>query len=111
MSISKCDAEKETKLRPLGDVVELVQAMGLNVTYAYDDLAFIEHNAFLFRFDEGRKLSLFFNEDCPEEDAKKLEQQIVSLSRKGNLSVNRRGIFSMKQIDGESNLEIRLIDA
>ena len=45
--------------RPLGIAKEIIEATGLNVTYTYDDLVFIEHNPIIIQFDDKNK-GLFF---------------------------------------------------
>lgn len=40
-------------LRPLGIVKEIVEAAGMGISYVYDDLVFVDHNAFLLQFTDG----------------------------------------------------------
>lgn len=46
-------------LRPLGKVKELVESVGMGLSFAYDDLVFPEHNAFLLQFGEESGSLLF----------------------------------------------------
>jgi hypothetical protein len=39
--------------KPLGQVKELVESLGMEVSYAYEDLVFLQHNSFLLQFDDG----------------------------------------------------------
>ena len=36
----------ETTERPLGTVMQLLEELGHEVSYAYDDLVFVNHNGF-----------------------------------------------------------------
>ena len=52
-------------LKPLGRVKELVESVGMEITYAYDDLVFLQHNAFLLQFGEdGKSLIVHTNEEA-----------------------------------------------
>lgn len=98
------------KIRPLGHVLELVADLGHEVTYAYDDLVFVNHNAFLFQIDdEGKMVSLYFNEDCPENEADDLTKSIVAAAGKKGLNVVRRGNYSLKQ-RAKDNIEIKFFE-
>lgn len=39
-------------LKPLGRVKDIVEAAGMTISYVYEDLVFIDHNAFLLQFTE-----------------------------------------------------------
>ncbi|HHB76330.1 MAG TPA: hypothetical protein ENK84_07280 [Desulfobulbus sp.] len=39
-------------LRKLGVVREIVESVGMEISHAYDDLVFLNHNGFLLQFDE-----------------------------------------------------------
>ncbi len=105
---TSCDDETDQNksIRPLGELIQLAQEMSLDVTYVYDDLVFIEHNAFMFQFLDNGIIALFFNQECPEADAKRIESQILLLGRQKNLTIKKKGTFTMKQKEGEENLDI-----
>lgn len=46
--------------RPLGYIREVVNQLGLEVTYIYEDLVYIEHNAFLLQMGDRGKSHIFF---------------------------------------------------
>ncbi|HSH14339.1 MAG TPA: hypothetical protein VLA15_11330 [Desulfurivibrionaceae bacterium] len=39
-------------LYPLGKVKQIVEAVGMDISYAHEDLVFLEHNAFLLQFTD-----------------------------------------------------------
>ena len=64
-------------LKPLGIVKEIVESAGMRISYAYDDLVFIEHNAYLLRFtDESNELVVHVNNEA---DKSAIQDDIVRL--------------------------------
>ena len=57
---------EKIQFRPLGETRTIIEEMDLEITHVHDDLVFIQHNAFLLRFDDECENNLFlhFNEDC-----------------------------------------------
>jgi hypothetical protein len=91
-----------TKFQPLGKVANMVETMGLEVTYAYEDLAFIQHNAFLIQFtDDDSKLLVHFNEECPVGDRADLTTILSGRAGELNLTLTFSGTFSMNQNEND----------
>lgn len=64
--------------RPLGKITALLADLGLEVTYAYDDLVFVQHSAFMIRFTEDPvMLKLFINTECDAHTANEVAANIV----------------------------------
>jgi hypothetical protein len=64
--------------RPLGKITALLADLGLEVTYAYDDLVFVQHSAFMIQFtDEPERLKLFVNTECDPEQANEAAENII----------------------------------
>lgn len=75
------------------------EATDLDIAYAYDDLVFPEHAAFLIEFDEesDKKLYCYFHVDClPDSKAKILDQLTLSFKKRGCVLVSK-GLFSLNQ--------------
>jgi hypothetical protein len=87
--------------------VIIKEATGLDITYAYEDLVFPEHMAFLIQFDDNnaKKLFCFFHSDCDPGDKKDIYIQLVKASSENNFNLEDKGIFNFKQ-KGE-DIEIR----
>lgn len=52
-------------IKPLGKLKELVESAGMGVSYAYEDLVFLDHNAFLLQFgDDGRTVIIHTNSEA-----------------------------------------------
>ena len=100
----------ETPLRPLGTVIQLLEELGHEVTYAYDDLVFVNHNGFLLQFENtGSVLNLFFNQTCPKKEVDTVEQTIIPAADKKGLSIIRKSQYTVTEQSNE-NLQIEFFD-
>lgn len=58
--------------RPLGALKMILEGLGEDITYAYEDLVFVHHNHYLLQFGEtGDQLIYFTNVDTPAGEASK----------------------------------------
>lgn len=53
-------------LRKLGVVREIVESVGMNIGHAYDDLVFLDHNAFLLQFHDDLD-TMIIHQNCEAE--------------------------------------------
>lgn len=99
------------RLRPLGIAKEIIQATGLAVTYTYDDLVFIDNSPFIIQFDDknAKNLKLFFNVDCEEKAADKLEKQLTVAAEEREFTIKKSGEFEMNQKKGSDEIEIKFL--
>lgn len=94
--------------RPLGILKNLMENLGFQVTHCYEDLVFIEHNAFMLRMEEkGENVSLLFN---TESDVDKRDEIAALLKTEGkthNLVISCSGTYQItpNETDGTINLE------
>ena len=96
--------------RPLGIISAMIAEMELEVTYAYEDLVFISHNAFLLRMGEkGGDVFLYFNQNCEFENRGVILQTITELGALRGLEVLDSGTFEMEPRD-DDQLEIRFVE-
>lgn len=83
--------------RPLGLVKDMLAGMGLGLTYAYEDLVFVEHNAFLLQFtDADETVGLYVNADCPDDQMAGLVAEATRAGAVVGLTVAMRGRYEMK---------------
>jgi len=94
--------------RPLPQAEEIVAATGLNVTYPFDDLVFVEHNPFLLRFDDDlfNFIYVHFNVDCHEDDKKQLLQTMENKAFELGMKAILASSYTMKQKEGVEEIEI-----
>lgn len=86
------------------------EATGLDLTYAYDDLAFPEHMAFLIQFNDTDEKSLFcyFHNDCNPEDQKQLFEALTKVASKEKITLENRGSFVLEQKGEEVEISFSL---
>ena len=94
--------------RPLGLVKDMLGSMGLAITYAYEDLVFVEHNAFLLAFEEGA-VGLHLNVDCPPEEADALVERATAAGAAVDLTVLPRGRYELSADDDGGTLALRFL--
>ncbi len=97
--------------RPLGHIREMVNALGLEVTYIYEDLVYVEHNAFFLQMGErGELINLYFNTESDPGERDAITGQLERAGRARELSIQRKGTFTMSQVPGEERIEIVFLD-
>lgn len=101
-----------TVIRKLTQIKELIEEIGFNISYPFDDLLFVESNAFLIQFDDSKVNSFFiyFNEDLDSLAAKELGNKITSLAHTKKVQIKLEGKFQLTQKKGsDEELELRFI--
>ena len=89
--------------KPLGIITAILADLGLEVTYAYDDLVFIQHSAFLLQLtDEPKTLKLFTHSDCDVKEANTVVSNIVLSFDQSGFIVNPSGRYTLKQNEDET---------
>ena len=99
------------KFRPLGIAKEIIQSAGMEVTYTYDDLVFIEHNPIIVQFDDKNKknLIIYFNVDCEDSAAEKIEKKLNDAATEREFTITISGEFEIAQKKGVEEIEIKLL--
>jgi len=93
--------------RPLGLIRDIVETLGLNVTYTYDDMVYIEHNAFLLRMGEqGEQVHLYFNSESDEQEREKITADLRTAGKKHQINILRSGTYTMTAIVEKESIEI-----
>lgn len=75
------------------------EATMLDVMYAYEDLVFPEHGAFLIQFDDSKEKNLFcyFHEDCNAENAASIFRGLSETAKKEKFTIEKKQSFTMEQ--------------
>jgi len=80
--------------RQLGKITAFLANLDLEVTYAYDDLVFVQHSAFILQFtDDPVQLKLFINTECDPTEANHTASNIILEFDKGGFTVTPVGRF------------------
>ena len=75
------------------------EATDLDITYAYDDLVFPEHVAFLLQYapESDTQLYCFFHVDCFPEAKTEIFNQLNHSFRKRGCQLTSKGSFTLAQ--------------
>lgn len=98
------------EFRPLGKVLDVIESTGFKVSYPYDDLIFVEGNAFIVQFELGSNdsLALYFNQEIEKEAIGRIESMLGSKAKVNGFHLKNRGFFSLKEKqDAEEELELQ----
>ncbi|WP_372653165.1 hypothetical protein [Draconibacterium sp.] len=96
--------------RDLEAVRQIVnEATGLDISYAYEDLVFPEHGAFIIQFNEKStdKLHCYFHEDCIAKDAATIFANLKNETEKRKCELLRGGAYNFEQVG--DNIQIRFL--
>jgi len=92
-----------TAAKPLGKITAILADLGLEVTYAYDDLVFVQHSAFLLQFtDKPKTLKLYTNSECNPAEANNMASNIVIAFDEGGFVADPSGKYTLSQNDDET---------
>lgn len=88
--------------RPISRVQEMIKEIGLDITYAYQDIVFAEHNAFLLQFGKnGEDVFLHFNTESDPLKRDEINEKLKEAGKKRELNIIRKGLYSLVQSDEE----------
>ena len=97
-------------LKQLGVVKDIVESAGMGISYAYDDLVFINHNALLLQFmDKKSELVIHVNSEA---DESAIQGDIIRLKAEATAKKMslRDGIkYTLSQGDDE-NIRLEFIE-
>ena len=96
--------------RPLGTVKQMLEELGVDITYAYEDLVFIQHNPILLQFgDVGEMLFGYANVDVEPGVAEQLFAAIQEKAVANGMTFERRGKYRINE-EEDSNISIEFIE-
>ena len=89
--------------KPLGKITALLADLGLEVTYAYDDLVFVQECAFLLQFtDQPTALKMFINTECDPDEANTVAANMISEFGKGGFTAQSSGQYTITANDDQT---------
>ncbi len=92
-----------TAEKPLGKITALLADLGLEVTYAYDDLVFVQHCTFLLQFtDKPSTLLAYCNEECTPAEADAVIEQMVATFSEAGFSIIPKGTYALSQNEDDT---------
>jgi hypothetical protein len=95
--------------RPLGKITAMLAELHLEVTYAYDDLIFVQDSAFILQFTEDpAQLKLFINTECDPAEANNAASDIILEFDKAGFTVTPVGRFFLTPNEDQTlNIQFR----
>lgn len=95
--------KKEKAERKLGVVKEIVEATGMSISYAYEDLVFLDHNALLLQFTEKSKQVLVrVNREANREIIAKTVSLLKLEAQEKEMTFIDSGEYALSQGEGEN---------
>ena len=96
--------------RPLGYVMEILESVGIPVSFSYDDLVFVENNSLVVKFNDenDKQLFLYFNKDLDLKVANELEKSLMNVAIEKGFSFVNSGKYSIRQ-KSEEKEELELM--
>lgn len=87
----------------------ILNGTGLEITWAYDDIVFVEHSAYLVKFndDNTRELLIYFSTDCEPMDQRYILSQLKIAADNEEMTIRHAGSFTFLDHDGQDEIQIR----
>jgi hypothetical protein len=96
-------------LRQLGTVREIIESAGMALSYAYEDLVFLEHNGFLLQFtDKEQEVLIHINEEAEENELAPALALLQEKAGENKMLFNKAGYYRLSQAD-EENINIEFL--
>jgi len=97
-------------LKPLGIVTEIVESAGMGISYAYEDLVFLEHNAFLLEFTaDNKELLIHTNSEAEASEIKDSIAKLINVAATHGMTFTDGGLYTLTQADDE-NIRIEFFE-
>jgi hypothetical protein len=99
----------DLQYRPLGIVKEMLDQIGIEVTYAFEDLVFLEHNHFLLQFGKTGEILFFYaNVETKDSDAQQLFTTIQTVASAQGITLIHQGRYQLSAGEDE-NLSLEFL--
>jgi hypothetical protein len=93
----------DSVIKPLGKITSILADLGLEVTYAYDDLVFVQHSAFLLQFtDKVNVLKLYTNSECDPKVTNQVASSMVIEFDRASFFLEPSGKYTLTQNEDET---------
>lgn len=93
----------EVPYRPLGLLKQLLEEIGGEISYVYEDLIFLNHNVYLLQFGSGGNLLSFHaNQEASAEDAQSAFETFSCAASGRGFVTTFEGSYTLTQEEGET---------
>lgn len=88
---------------PLGLVKNILESVGMDISFVYEDLIFLEHNGFLLQFDEGDKMvHIHTNVEADEAMVNRDISRLIEAGHSHDLCFSKGKTYTLSEGDGET---------
>ncbi len=88
---------------PLGIVKEIVENAGMGISYAYEDLVFLEHNSYLLQFtDNEAEVLIHINQEADQEAVSHDIGRLQEVAMNHTMRFVEGEKYTLSQEDGET---------
>ncbi len=103
---------EQFQFRPLGKLKNVIENLDVDISHTYEDLVFLEHTAYIIRFDDKifNNLYLHFNEECPDNDAKDIFANFKKHAVKEGFNPAMDKKFKLEQVEGKEELRLEFVE-
>lgn len=90
--------------RSVDNIKSVIESTGLSISYLYDDLVFVKHNAYILRFDDDKPNHFFlhFNSDSDEDERPKISEYLKMFGKAFSTEISNSRLFKMVQNEDET---------
>ncbi|WP_339137252.1 MAG: hypothetical protein WGN25_04470 [Candidatus Electrothrix sp. GW3-4] len=98
---------EESAVKKLGVVKEIVESTGMGISYVYEDLIFLDHNALLLQFtDESDKVLVHTNREADQEPVQATIVALKLAALEREMVLLDGGVYALTQGEDEQiNIE------
>jgi len=101
-------SDNQVPYRPLGILKMVIENLGFQVTHCYEDLVFLEHNAFLLRMEEqGEEVSLFFNAESDVNKRDEIAELFKTEGKAHKLVISSPGTYQMTPNEADGTIDLK----
>ncbi|WP_153306646.1 hypothetical protein [Desulfogranum japonicum] len=103
-------AQETVPYRPLGIIVSMLENSGFQMTHCYDDLVFIEHNAFLLQMGgKGRNVQVWFNTESEPDKRESIFDTLHQQGKQCGLKLVHQGEYALVPNEEEETLQLQFM--
>jgi len=98
----------DTKLVPMGKLLNVIETAGYKMEYHYNDLVFIDNTSLLFRFDleDFETVYLHFNTECYVAAMVKLIPFLMGIALEESLALKLGTGFTLRPKEKTGEVEV-----
>lgn len=90
-------------LNKIGVVKDIVESIGMKIGHAYENLVFLDHNAFILQFtEEDDKVTIHSNSTADKTSLKSIISLLQMAAQNREMIFSEGSDYSLSQVDDEN---------